>query len=526
MSLTLNCCVLWLRRVDRIADCGRRGKNLATSRLARLALCLAAGAWFAASLAQAAPPAEQDWPQWRGPLGTGAAPTANPPLEWSDSKNIKWKVAIPGEGTATPIVWKDQIFIQTAIPVDKKEPAPAADADAATDGAPAGETTPAAEPGAPATQSPDNTDRPQRERGRRGGRGGPGGPPGGRGGRGGRNGRAPGSGGEYQFAVRAVDRKNGRTLWQQVARQEVPHEGHHADNSYASHSPVTDGTCLCAYFGSHGLYCYDLDGKLKWEKDLGKQETRNGFGEGSSPALFAGTVVVNWDHEGDDFIVAFDKETGRELWRKPREEHTTWATPLIVEHAGRAQVVTAATDKIRSYDLASGELLWECAGLTTNAIPSPVAANDMVYVTSGFKGNALLAIRLGRTGDLTGTDAIVWSHNKNTPYVPSPLLSGDRLYFYASNNAILSCFDVQTGKALFGPQRLEGLRNVYASPVAGGGRVYLVGRDGAALVIKDADSLEVLATNQLDDSFSASPALVGPELILRGRAHLYCISAE
>jgi outer membrane protein assembly factor BamB len=469
------------------------------------AVCLLSGrAWSA----------EQNWPQWRGPQGTGAAPTAKPPLEWNDKKNVKWKVAIPGSGTATPVVWQNQIFIQTAIPSGKKAAAEAkadsADPDADADAKDGSAKESAGE------QSAQNAEQPRgRGRGRRPG--------------GGRPGGARGGGGateEHRFVLMALDRSTGKTLWQQTARTEVPHEGHHADNSYASHSPVTDGTCVCAYFGSHGLYCYDMSGKPKWEKDLGRQQTRNGFGEGSSPALFGNTIVVNWDHEGDDFIAAFDKETGNELWRQPRDEHTSWGTPIVVQHEGHAQVVTAATDKIRSYDLATGELVWQCAGLTTNSIPSPVAAGDMVYVTSGFKGNALLAIRLGRTGDLTGTDAIVWKHDKNTPYVPSPLLYGNRLYFYSSNNAILSCFDVTTGKSLFGPKRLDGMRNVYASPVGAAGRVYLVGRDGGALVIKDANDFEVLATNRLDDSFDSSPALVDNLLLLRGKAHLYCLAEE
>ncbi len=466
----------------------------------------AAAAWLAGGLVQSA---EQDWPQWRGPQGTGVAPAANPPLEWSDQKNIQWKVAIAGSGTSTPIIWQDQIFIQTAIPTEKSPASTPqenpADAGSSAEAAP--------EPG---TRAPEENADPPRGR-----------PGGGRRGGGGRGrGRGAQTNQEHRFVLMALDRRSGQVLWEQTARTEVPHEGHHADNNYASHSPVTDGTCVCAYFGSRGLYCYDMQGKLQWEKDLGRQQTRNGFGEGSSPALSGNTIVVNWDHEGDDFIAAFDKQTGRELWRQPRDEHTSWATPLVVEHEGRAQVVTAATDKIRSYDLASGELVWQCAGLTTNAIPTPVADRDTVYLTSGFKGNALLAIRLGRTGDLTGTDAIAWSYNKNTPYVPSPLLYGQRLYLYSSNNAILSCFDVRTGKALFGPKRLEGLRNVYASPVGASGRVYLVGRDGGTLVIKDADELEVLATNRLDDGFDASPALVGNQLFLRGRGHLYCIAEQ
>ena len=485
---------------------GQRRQTLA---LQAAMLCVAM--WLSTA---AAAVAEQNWPQWRGPLGTGAAPEANPPLEWSDTKNVRWKVAIPGSGNATPVVWQNQIFIQTAI-ASEARPGPG---DKSAEAAAADDAGPGAREGAEA-QPPADRGEPPRGRGR-GGR-----PGGGRGGRGGGQGRG-GQFGEHRFVLMALDRATGRTLWEQVARTEVPPEGHHGDNSFASQSPVTDGTCVCAFFGSEGLYCYDLAGKLKWQKDLGRQQTRNGFGAGSSPALFKETIVVNWDHEGDDFIAAFDKQTGRELWRQPRDEATSWGTPLVVEFDGRAQVITAATDKIRSYDLATGEQVWQCSGLTTNSIPSPVAAGGTVYVTSGFKGSALLAIRLGRTGDLTGTDAIAWSHNKNTPYVPSPLLSGERLYFYASNNAILSCFDVRSGEALFGPKRLEGLRNVYASPVAAAGRVYLVGRDGGTLVIKDAGELEVLATNRLDDSFDASPAVVDNILLLRGKSHLYCLADE
>jgi outer membrane protein assembly factor BamB len=289
---------------------------------------------------------------------------------------------------------------------------------------------------------------------------------------------------------------------------------------------VTDGKHVYAYFGSRGQHCYDLEGNLKWQKDLGRMQTKLDFGEGSSPALFDNTLVINWDHEGDDFIVALDKQTGQELWRQPRDEETSWGTPFVVRHGGQTQVVTAATRKIRSYDLASGKLLWECAGLTTNSIPSPVAVDGIVYLTSGFRGNALLAIRLGRTGDLTGTDAIVWRHNKSTPYVPSPLLYDDKLYFFAGNNGVLSCFDAKSGRALIDAQRVEGLQNVYASPVGAGGRVYLVGRNGVTVVIKHSDKLEVLATNRLDEKFDASPAVAGKELFLRGQEYLYCIAAK
>src|SRR5439155_10371807 len=330
----------------------------------------------------------------------------------------------------------------------------------------------------------------------------------------------------YRFVLLCFDRDSGKVRWQKICREEVPHEGHHPTNTYASSSPLTDGQHLVAFFGSRGLYCFDVAGNLKWQKDLGKQTTKLGFGEGSTPAMHGNTIVVTWDHDREAFIVAFDKHTGTELWRQPRDEKTGWSTPLIVEHNGKSQVITTATNRIRGYDLATGEQIWEHEGLTTNAIPSPVTAGGVVFATSGYQGNKLFAIRLGKTGDLTGSDAIVWRLDRDTPYVPSPLLSGNRLYFFKSNNGILSCLDISTGKPHYSAQRIEGLQSVYASPVAAAGRVYLVGRDGTTVVIKDADKLEILATNKLNDPTDASPAIVGKQLFLRSRQNLYCVEEK
>ena len=468
--------------------------------LLRLALLPGVGAGQVAAAS-----AEQNWPQWRGPLQNGTAPQGDPPLEWSEAKNVKWKVSIPGEGAATPIIWDRLVFVQTAVPTGKKMEPKTPDA---------GDTAPNS---AAANPPP-------------GGPAGPGGPPG-RGGPGG-GGRGRMGGGPkpteyYQFTILCLDRQSGNVLWKQVAREEVPHEGYReGDGSFASSSPLTDGQHVFAYFGSRGLYCYSMEGKLQWSQDLGRMRVSNGFGEGSSPALYQDTLIVNWDNEGDSFIIALDKNSGKTLWKNPREERTSWSTPLVVVHDGKPQVITDASGKIRSYDLAGGKLLWECAGLTRNVIPSPVARDGTVYSMSGFMGNALLAIQLGRTGDLTGTDAIAWTYKKSTPYVPSPLLCGDRLYFFAGNNAILSCFDATSGKALIDAERIEGLQGVYASPVAANGRVYLVGRNGATVVIKQSDQLEKLASNQLDEKFDASPAIAGRDLFLRGHSSLYCIAEK
>ncbi|HTD66096.1 MAG TPA: PQQ-binding-like beta-propeller repeat protein [Candidatus Limnocylindria bacterium] len=459
---------------------------------------LLAGCIAALSIGQAAP-AEQNWGQWRGPRADGVAPNGDPPTEWSESKNVKWTFLLPGEGSATPIIWDNFVFVQSAIPVVKK-PEAKIHSTPQFAGLPQ-QPPPGAGPGEPRRPG-------QPGRGGGGGRAGGGGPP-----------ATP-----FQFTMIALDRTTGKPAWQKILREELPHEGHHGDGSFASASPVTDGETLFAYFGSRGLYAMDLKGSVKWQKDLGDMRTKNSFGEGSSPALFGNTVVVNWDHEGDDFIVAFDKNSGAERWRQKRDEQTSWSTPLIVQHGGVAQVVVNASAKVRSYDLATGKELWSIGPLTANAIPSAVSGNGMIYCMSGFRGAALFAIKPGRTGDLTGSDAIAWTYNKDTPYVPSPLLYDDRLYFVKGNEATLTVLDAKSGQALVEAERLEGVRGVYASPVGAAGRVYLAGRDGGVLVLKKGDKIEVLATNKLNDRFDASPAIAGRELYLRGKRTLYCIA--
>ena len=178
-----------------------------------------------------------------------------------------------------------------------------------------------------------------------------------------------------------------------------------------------------------------------------------------------------------------------------------------------------------AYDLKNGDIIWQTEGLTGNVVPSPVSDGELVYVMSGFRGSKSLAIRLGLSGKLAGPDAIVWSHNEGTPYVPSPLLVDGRLYFYQTNSAILTCLDSKSGKVHYSKERIDGIRGAYASPVGAGGNVYLLGREGGCVVIKVADDLEIIATNKLDEKFDASPVVVGNELLLRGHEYLYCISA-
>ena len=414
--------------------------------------------------------ADRYWPQWRGPHGSGVSRSANPPIEWSEAKNIRWKVEVPGRGSSSPVVWGDRVFVTTAVPLGVE-----GDAQHAPRGG-----------------------LPQR--------------------------------GVHRFVVLALDRKTGRTVWQQVASEQEPHEAGHFENAtWASSSPITDGERVFAYFESFGLYAYDMTGKLLWSKDLGDKRMRNQFGEGSTPALHGNTLVIVWDHLNGDgsFIVALDTRDGRELWRVPREEIDTWATPLIVEVAGRAQVIVPGMRRIRAYDLASGEVVWHGDGLTMNPIPSPVVHDGIVFLMSGFQGNDLRAVRLADAkGDIDGTNAVVWSLERDTPYVPSPIVVDGVLYFLKTNSGILSAFEANSGKPLYQNQRLEGVPNVFASPVAAQGRLYFPGREGTTVVIKAGPMFEVLAKNALEDGFDASPALVDSEILLRGYKFLYSIAAN
>ena len=412
------------------------------------------------------------WHHWRGPLADGTAPHGAPPILWDRQTSIKWQVPVPGEGHATPIVWGDRIFLvsaeATSRQVDRLAPP---------------EQEP---PGGYMTRRPTHF---------------------------------------YRFRVDCLDRETGRIVWQQIACEDLPHEGRHGTNTYASASPTTDGQRLYVSFGSRGLFCYDLDGNLLWKRDLGNMITRRGWGEGTSPVIHDDALIVNWDHEGESFLVVLDPATGQTRWRAERDEVTSWVTPRVVSYQDRQQLIVPATRRITSYDLETGEIVWECGGLTTNVIPMPVIHEDLVICMSGHGGNAAVAVRLDSQGDVTNDrQQVVWRLTRDTPYVPSPILYGDLLYFTKSNSAILTSVDPATGKTLAGNVRMPGLQNMYASPVAANGRIYFTSREGTTLVVENKATLEVLATNRLDQPIDASPAIVGDQLFLRTHDHLICIA--
>jgi outer membrane protein assembly factor BamB len=424
--------------------------------------------------AQMAPAAsESGWFQWRGEFNTGFSPAGDPPLEWDEGTHVKWKTETPGVGHATPIIRGDQIILLSAVPTDQKADIPETEGDQEGN----------------EWMSPSST--------------------------------------EYihRFVVTSVDRNSGAIQWETTVREELPYSHTHQFGSWASGSPATDGEMIYAYFGSHGLYGLDFQGNILWEKDLGRMEKVMSFGEGSSPVVHKDRLIILRDHQGASNLVVMDKQTGNTIWEKPRDEISSWSTPLVVEVGGKTQLITSATNKVRSYDLNTGDIIWECSGLTRNVIPSPVYADGIIYVMSGFRGNALLAVDLSRAkGEITGTDAIVFTFDQNTPYTPGPVLMGGKLYFLKANNGYLTCLDAGDGTPYYSNQKVEGINEIFTSPLGVRDRLYIIGTSGTGVVVKHGEQFEVLAQNQLNDRFFASPVVVENELYLRGEKFLYCIS--
>lgn len=420
---------------------------------------------------QAQTGADKFWPQWRGPFGTGAAASGNPPVEFGENQNLKWKISIPGKGHATPIVWEDKIIVQTAVPTNKKVNGAIKDQDEGQ-----------------RRMSGSQTDK------------------------------------VHEFRVILVNRQSGAIIWDKTVTEELPQESTHELGSWASNSPCTDGERIYAYFGSRGLFCLDFEGNIIWQKDFGQMEKVMSFGEGSSPYLYKDKIFIQWDHQGDSFIAALNKKTGEEAWKVARDEISSWATPLAVEVNGKTQVITSATNKIRSYDFETGEIIWTSTGMTRNVIPNPVYADGILYAMSGFRGSMLQAIDLSKAkGDITGTDAILWTYEQDTPYTPSPLLMNGKLYFFRVNRADLTCLDAKTGEVVYAKEKLEGINDLFSSPSGVDNRIYVVS-ENICLVVSAGDKPEILSLNTLDDDFHASPVIVGDDLILRGFNSLYCFS--
>lgn len=416
-----------------------------------------------------------NWPQWRGPDGSGISNEKNLPAEWSETKNIKWKTPIQGRSHSSPIVWDNRIFLTTAI---EGEVVTGAKAVKHMDGD-------------KEYVHPDSV----------------------------------GANKKHRFNVVCLDRETGKVLWDVTAWEGTPYDDRHRKSSYAASTPTTDGKYVYAFFGTEGLYAYDFKGKLAWKVKLGNLATV-GMGTGTSPILYENVVILQCDEEGGtaSFMVALDKKTGKEVWKTARQVQMSWSTPLLVRTTKRAELIASGTETIIAYDPATGKELWRHKGLESNAVPSPVANSEKVFVVSGFPTKIAFAINLGQSGDLTGTPSVPWKYSKGTAYVPSPIAYGDYLYLM-TDRGILTCIDAKTGEVKYEGGRVPIPATFTASPVAFEGKILLTSEDGDTFIIKAGPKHEILGTNSLGEPVYASPAIADGRIFIRGEKNLYCIGS-
>ncbi|HVJ82365.1 MAG TPA: PQQ-binding-like beta-propeller repeat protein [Planctomycetia bacterium] len=423
--------------------------------------------------------ADDRWPQFRGPDAAGVSQRTDLPSSWSESENVRWKIPAPGLSWSSPIVWDGKVYLTAAVPDKPQEP-----------------PKPGLYFGGDRMSPRDAT---------------------------------------YVWEVLCIDLVTGKVDWRFKANQGKPKTPIHLKNTYASETPVTDGERIYAYFGAAGLYCVSASGSTVWQKDLGAYKTKMAWGTASSPILVGDRLIVQVDNEENSFIVAFDKRTGAELWRKERKEATSWSTPFVWKNDLRTEVVAVATKKVRSYDPASGDLLWELGPNSVIACPTPIATRDLLYVSTGYVMDPyqkpLYAIKPGGKGDIspekdkTSGPFVAWSQRFGGAYMPSPVKVGDRL-FVLYDLGMVACFDAATGKEIYGKQRLPGSGGFTASPWSYGGKVYCLSESGTTFVIDGGTAFKIEGKNRLDGMFCATPAIADGKLLIRSATHLYCIESK
>ena len=432
-------------------------------------------------LSTLAPAADTNWPQFRGPSASGVG-TGSTPLEWSGAsgKNIRWKTEIPGLGHSSPVIWGDRIFVTTAVP---------ATGEAALKLGLYGDIKPVEGEG---TQS---------------------------------------------FRVYCLDRKSGKVLWQRAAVGGQPRIKRHPKSTHANPTPATDGKHLVVFFGSEGLFTYNLDGKLLWQKDFGVldsgffQVPEAQWGFASSPVIHQDVVLIQADVQKNSFLAAFDVRSGKELWRTPRADVPTFSTPAVAPYtAGGArgfQVVVNGWKHIGGYDLRSGKELWKLRGGGDIPVPTPVYLDGLIVVTNAHGLlRPIYALRTDAAGDITGNrSALAWSEERAGNYLQTPLLHNGLGYF-CYDNGVLSVFQLSTGERLYQQRLGAGSAGFTSSPVVAGGRLYITNEDGHTYVLAPGPAYRVLAENELGETVMATPAISDGTLYVRGRKHLFAIAGQ
>jgi outer membrane protein assembly factor BamB len=434
-------------------------------------------AWLAAI----AVPLHAQWTQWRGPDGLGISTEKDLPIEWSvesdgaPAKNIRWRTEIPGRGHSSPIVSGDRIFLTTSI---KGEQVPGRKAPVHLDFS-----------RRPGYVHPDSVDVDYK----------------------------------HTLKVLAIDAASGRIVWDRVAYDGEMADDRHRKNTYASSTMATDGERAYAFFESAGLYAYTFDGTLAWKKNLGGI-IKAGLGPGTSPVIYKDLIILQCDREMGDgsYIVALSRKTGDEVWRAPRTNRRSWATPLIVHTDSRDELIASGAESVVAYDPATGKELWRAGGTVSHPIPSPVATRGLVFMTAGSQSKVAYAVRPGGSGDLKDTPAVVWRYNKGTAYVPSPIAVGDYVYLM-TDAGLLTCIDAVTGERKYEGGRVPIPATFFASPVAFNGVIVLTSEDGDSFVIKAGPVHEVIRTNTVGEPVYASPAIAAGTIYIRGERHLFAI---
>ena len=430
------------------------------------------------ALPRASSPAR--WPSFRGVLASGVADGEQLPDTWdmATGTHIKWRTPLPGLAHSSPIVWGDLVIVTTAVSSDAKA------------------TFRKGLYGA-GDASPDRS--------------------------------------EHQWQVIALDRATGKTRWTQTAYRGAPREKRHIKSTYANQTPATDGETVVAFFGSQGLYAYDMKGTLRWKQDVGVLNAgaydlpEYEWGNASSPIIDDGRVIVQCDVHGSSFVQAFDVKTGRSLWKTARAELPSWATPTIVAGPRGKELITNAPNFIRGYDPATGQQLWQLGGSSKITAPTPILARNLVIVASGrAPERPIFAIRLGSRGDLTlssgqtTSEAIVWSKTQRGPYMPTPLAYGDQLYMLA-NQGLFDAYTIAAGAEVYRQRLPHAGSGFSASPVASDGRIFVASEDGDVFVVKAGPTFELLAKNAMSEPIMATPAIGGALLIVRTEKQLVAI---
>src|ERR1700754_150179 len=422
----------------------------------------------------------QNWPQFRGPGATGVVESPGQPVKWdaSAAQNVRWKLAIPGLAHSSPVVWGNKIFVTTAVNSAKDETRYGLYGDVA-----------------PVKNDPKHT-----------------------------------------WKVYAIDKAKGTILWERTASENIPKVKRHPKSTHADSTPVTDGKYLVVLFGSEGLYTYDLNGKLLWKQDLGVLDSGWFYDvdyqweHGSSPIIYKNLVILQADLQKNSFIAAYDLKTGKLKWRTPREEIPSWGTPTVYEGKTRAELIANGTKAIRGYDPFTGKELWKLGPMSEITTPTPFAALDLIFVTSGYAPiQPIYAIRPGGNGDISLKDGkesgefIAWSKQRGGPYMPTPIVYGDLLYT-CSNQGVLVAYNAKTGERVY-QERLGGTGAAFtASPVASDGKIYLASEDGDVFVVKAGPKYELLSKNPVGEVMMATPAISDGMIIVRGVNHIFAFA--